>query len=539
MTGVKTPTGFAGLTGHAGPAEGAGLAGPAGLTRPARPTRPPGRRSAPRSGRLGRRLLSPILAGLLVGGCAVGPDYRRPAVEIPEHYQAAAGRVDPAPPGWKRALHGRTAGDVQAGAAIRPASTPAPGQPRQGPAPRWWALYGDDTLAGLLARVEVDYPGLVAAEARYRQARALVDSAAAGRWPQADIGLGYSRGGGGQLPAVTRNARATVDIGWEPDLWGRLRRNIEANEAAALSSAEDLAALRLSTQATLATAYWQLRSTDALKRLLESTVAGYRQSVQVTRNRYEAGVVPRSDVTQAETQLLTVEAQLIEVGITRAQTGHAIAVLLGRPPSAFTLAEDDRALVVPEIPVGLPSELLERRPDVASAEYRVAAANATIGVARAAWFPTLQLQGTAGTQAATIADLFSLPHRVWSLGPVLAQTLLDGGARRARDAQAVASHDEASANYRLAVLTAFQEVEDALVAVQLLAQEERVQQLAGKAAADALEQVTNQYRAGTVSILNLITAQATLLQTRRTLVDLRQRQLVASVQLIKATGGGW
>lgn len=501
----------------------------AGLTRTTAPTR-----------RLARLLRGLCVSALIaVGGCAVGPDYQRPALDIPEQYQAAAGRTDPAVPGWKRALHGPVAGGGRAGARPGGASVADPGQPLAAAAPRWWTLYGDATLSDLMARVEVDYPGLVAAEARYRQARALVDSAASGRWPQLDAGLSYARARNPQFPGTTGSARAGIDVGWEPDLWGRLRRSIEANEAVALATAEDLAALRLSTQATLATAYWQLRSTDALKRLLESTVTGYRQSVQVTRNRYQAGVVPRSDVTQAETQLLTVEAQLIEVGITRAQTGNAIAVLLGRPPSALRLPEDEGSLAIPVVPVGLPSELLERRPDVAAAEYRVAAANANIGVARAAWFPTLQLQGTAGTQSTTLADLFSLPHRVWSLGPVLAQTLFDGGARRARDAQALASHDEASANYRLAVLTAFQEVEDALVAVQLLAREEGVQQMAEQAAADALEQVTNQYRAGTVSILNLITAQATLLQARRTLVDLRQRQLVASVQLIKATGGGW
>ena len=508
-----------------------------------------------RIGQAGR--FGPVGLGLafvvmtLVAGCAVGPDYQRPALEIPEQYRRAAGRQDPAPPGWKRARHGAGAGasdkgpgagasdkGVGSGAEARP-GVPEPAAPGPGGEPRWWTLYDDATLADLLARVDVDYPGLAAAEARYRQARALIDSAAAARWPEVGAGLGYTRAGNGQVPGITRTGRAMVDIGWEPDLWGRVRRSIQANEAAALASAEDLAALRLSTQATLATAYWQLRSTDALKRLLESTVEGYRQSLRVTRNRHQAGVAPRSDVTQAETQLLTVEAQLIDVGITRAQTEHAIAVLVGRPPSAFGLREDERTMTIPEVPVGLPSELLERRPDVASAEYRVAAANAGIGVARSAWFPSLQLQGTVGTQAVTFAELFSLPHRFWSLGPTLAQTLFDGGVRRAREAQAIANHDEASANYRLAVLNAFQEVEDSLVAVRLLAQQERVQQLAEKAAADALEQVTNQYRAGTVSILNLITAQATLLQTRRTLVDLRQRQLVASVQLIKASGGGW
>ncbi len=459
---------------------------------------------------------------LLLGGCALGPDHQRPALEVPAEFKEAADRDAAPPPGWKRA---------------RPGGAPAPdGRPVGW---QWWQIYDDPTLTTLVAGLDDGYPGIAAAAARYRQARALIDVTAAAGAPQADLGVAASRSANSRVPGTVRSSRAVIDVGWEPDLWSRIGRTVELSASNARASAEDLAAIRLSAQAALVSAYWRLRSSDALRRLFESTVEGFRQSLRVTRNRYEAGVVPRSDVSQAETQLRNVEAQLIEVGIERAQAEHAIALLLGRPPGQVAVVETDAAPTVPLMPVGLPSDLLERRPDISAAEYRVAAANAQIGIARSAWFPLLRLQGSLGTQGATVADLFSLPNHFWSLGPALAQILFDGGERRAREQQVQAAHGEASANYRLAVLSAFQEVEDALVALRLLGQEERVQLLAERAAADALEQVTNQYRAGTVSILNLITTQAVLLQARRGLVELRYRQLLQSVQLVKATGGGW
>ncbi|MGE0310340.1 MAG: efflux transporter outer membrane subunit [Lautropia sp.] len=460
---------------------------------------------------------------------SVGPDYRRPTTVEPSAFrQLEGGTVEPAPPGWKLARHGREGAGRDAGA---------------DPGPGWWRHYADPTLDALAAAIEPGNQDIAAAQARLRQSLALLDATAAARRPVVGANLSASRSrsvaaqfGGGQVQNAFRGG---LSLGWEIDLWGRIARSVEANEAFAAASAADLAGVRLSIQAALVQAYVQLRSADALRRLLDSTVQGYEQSLLVSRNRYDAGVAPRSDVTQAETQLRSVQAQLIDVGIQRAQLEHAIAVLLGRSPSSLSIPETDRVVSLPSIPVGLPSELLERRPDVAAAERRAAAANAQIGVARAALFPSLQLGASAGTAGSTLGDLLSLPNRVWSIGPALAQTLFDGGQRSAQVAQAQAAFDASAAAYRQTVLGSFQEVEDALVSLRLLAREEAVQQLAVQAAGEALEQVTNQYRAGTVSILNLITAQAALLSARRSLVDLRTRQLLASVQLARATGGGW
>jgi NodT family efflux transporter outer membrane factor (OMF) lipoprotein len=491
-----------------------GRGGPDGSAGPGTP------RLQPLRGWLVWVIVPSCAALLIIGGCSTGPDHRRPAVDVPENFKHADPGGAGAPAGWKRARPGGAESrDGEVGDA-------------------WWQMYGDGTLDGLVGRLDAEYPGIAVLAARYRQARAVVDVAAAARSPQAVAGAANSVAGS-RAPSTVRSSRLALEASWELDLFGRIDRSVEASRRTAGAFAEDLAAFRLSAQASLVSAYWRLRSADALRRLFESTAEGYRQSLRVTQNRYQAGVVPRSDVTQAETQLRTTEAQIYEVRIERAQAENAIAVLLGRPPARLALADTEDWPEVPAIPAGLPSELLERRPDIAAAEHRVAAANAQIGVTQAAWFPSLRLQGSLGTQASTIAELFSLPNRFWSLGPALAQTLLDGGARRGREAQAIAAHDEASASYRLAVLVAFQEVEDALATLRLLEQEERVQRLAESAAADALEQVTNQYRAGTVSILNLITAQATLLQARRSLVDLRYRRLLSTVQLVKATGGAW
>ena len=293
------------------------------------------------------------------------------------------------------------------------------------------------------------------------------------------------------------------------------------------------------TQAELAQNYFQLRALDTQKQLLDDTLNGYERSLQLTKNQYAAGVVAKSDVIQAQTQLKATQAQAIDVGVTRAQLEHAIALLIGKPSTSFAIDPGPLASALPGVPVGLPSDLLERRPDVAAAERRVAAANAQIGVAKAAYFPRLTLSATGGFQSSTVADWLSLPSRFWSVGPALAATLFDGGLRRAQTGQAIATYDANVAAYRQTVLTGFKEVEDNLAALRILEQEAEVQDEALQFARQSLAIVNNQYKAGTVSYLNVVTAQATALTSERTAVDILNRRLAASVLLIKALGGGW
>lgn len=318
-----------------------------------------------------------------------------------------------------------------------------------------------------------------------------------------------------------------------------MRSAVEASQASAEASAADLEALRLSTQATLAQNYFQLRIADAQRRLLDDTIAGYQRSLQLVTNQYNAGIVARGDVIQAEAQLRSAEAQAIDTRVARVQLEHAIALLIGKPASSFAISELPLDIRVPRIPPGIPSQLLERRPDIAVAERRMAAANAQIGVARAALFPALTLSASAGLQSSTLANLFSLPSRVWSIGPALAGSIVDAGLRRAQTEQAIASYDAALASYRQAVLIAFQEVEDNLVAQRLLADEAEVQQAAVAAADRSVQIALNQYRAGTASYLAVVTAQTTAYNNRRTALDILRRRLVAAAALVKALGGGW
>jgi NodT family efflux transporter outer membrane factor (OMF) lipoprotein len=318
-----------------------------------------------------------------------------------------------------------------------------------------------------------------------------------------------------------------------------VRRQVEASQATAEASAADLESVRLSAQATLAQDYFLLRITDAQQRLLDRTVAAYQRALQITRNRYAAGVVSKVDVIQAETQLKTTQAQAIDVGVQRAQLEHAIAVLIGRPPADFSLAPGRAAPRVPQIPAGVPSQLLERRPDIAGAERQVAAANAQIGVAEAAFFPTLALSASGGYQSTSFSKVLSAGNRFWSIGPALAGTLFDAGLRRAQSAQAIAAYDATVADYRQTVLTGFQQVEDNLAAQRILAREAVAQQAAVAAARLSVELSVNQYKAGTISYLNVVTAQATQLANELTAVNLEGRRLTASVGLIKALGGGW
>jgi NodT family efflux transporter outer membrane factor (OMF) lipoprotein len=324
-------------------------------------------------------------------------------------------------------------------------------------------------------------------------------------------------------------------------VWGRVRRTVEANVASAQASAADLEAARLSANAELAQDYFQLRALDAQQRLLNDTVANYEKSIQLTQNQYQAGVAAKADVVQADTQLKTTQAQAIDIGVQRAQLEHAIALLIGKPPSNFSIASSPLPLatVPPPIPVDVPSTLLERRPDIAGAERRMAVANAQIGVAKSAYFPSLTLSAAGGYQSTNMAQWLTAPSHFWSIGPALAETLFDGGLRRAQTEQARAAYDATVAVYRQTVLTGFQEVEDNIAALRILEREAQVQDQAVKSAQLSVQLTTNQYKAGIVSYLGVIVVQAVALNDEQTAVNILNRRLAASVLLIKALGGGW
>jgi NodT family efflux transporter outer membrane factor (OMF) lipoprotein len=345
--------------------------------------------------------------------------------------------------------------------------------------------------------------------------------------------------GGATAGRVITNHSASLDAGWEADLWGRLQGSADANEALAQASAADLAGVRLSAQAELVLDYFQLRMLDEQKQLLEDSVAAYRKSLQLTMNRYSAGVAGKVDVVQAETQLKSTLAQEIDLGLQRAQFEHAIALLVGKSPADLSIAVAPVSVAMPPIPAGLPSELLERRPDIAAAERRVASANAQIGVAQAAFFPSLKLSASLGYRNSDAAQWLTAPSRFWSIGPAIAQAIFDAGLRRALSDQAIAAYEANIAAYRQTVLSAFREVEDNLAAIRILEQEAQVQNEAVQAASQSVVLTTNQYMAGTVSYLSVVTVQATLLTNERTAAGLLGRRLAAAVALVKALGGGW
>jgi NodT family efflux transporter outer membrane factor (OMF) lipoprotein len=456
----------------------------------------------------------------LLAACTVGPNYVRPTADTP----AAFKEMD----GWKTA------------------------QPRdQELRGRWWEMYNDPLLNDLEEQISISNQNLVQAAAQFRQARALVQSARSGFLPTVSGGASVTRGQsssnlGNQNQTFVQNSRSpstsyslSVDAVWEADLWGRVRRTVESNEAGAQASAADLDALRLSVQAELAQNYFQLRALDAQKQLFDDTIAAYQRSLTLTQNQYAAGVVAKVDVIQAQTQLKTTQAQALDIGVQRAQLEHAIALLIGKPASMYSLAVAPLTASPPPLPVGIPSSLLERRPDIAAAERRMAAANAQIGVAEAAYYPSLTLSASAGFQSSSFSNWLTAPSRFWSLGPALAQTLFDGGLRRAQTDQAIAAYDGNVAGYRQTVLTGFKEVEDNLVALRILEEEAAIQDEAVQNARQSVALTTNQYKAGIVSYLNVVTVQATALANERTAVDVLNRRLAASVLLIKALGGGW
>lgn len=453
------------------------------------------------------RAIAVALAAVLAA-CTVGPDYRRPEVSAPERFRGAGAE-------WKRAQPGDSL-----------------------PRGDWWEMFGDPQLNALAKRVEVSNQNMRAAEARFRQAQALTRQARAELFPvvAGRTAADRSRFGG---RSAENSYEVSLDAAWEPDLWGRVRRSVEASTAALQASAADLESVRLSSLAALVQNYIALRTVDMQAQLLRDTVGAFQRSLDLTRNRYAVGVAAKADVVLAEVQVKSVEADLAELGVQRAQLEHAIALLAGEPASTFSLAPAPLAAAIPKIPAGVPSELLERRPDIAAAERRVAAANARIGVAQSAFYPSLTLSASAGGRSAHFADLLSSPSRFWSIGAALAQLLFDGGARDAVTDQAHAAHDEEVALYRQTVLTGFQEVEDNLATLRILGEEAVLQDAVVRGARQSVEFALNQYKAGTINYLNVIVLQTSALNQERTAVNLLGRRLAASVQLVKALGGGW
>ena len=461
-------------------------------------------------------LAATVLA--LVTGCVVGPNYVRPTVITPDDYKEITG--------WKVA---------------RPQDAAARGA--------WWEVFGDPQLSALEAQVDVSNQNLAVAEAQFRQARALVREARAAYFPTATLGIGVTRSlssstigllsGGNVSSAPRTDFTLPLAVSWEPDFWGRIRRSVESSQASAQASAADLETIRLSFQAELAQDYFELQTLDAQRQRFDASVAAFAKSLELTRNRYAGGVASRPDVALAETQLKTTQAQAIDFGVQRAQREHAIAILVGQAPASFSLPAAPLAATPPSIPVGVPSELLERRPDIAAAERRAAAANAQIGVAEAAYFPIVTLSASGGFESSSASQWFTWPSRFWSVGPSISEIVLDGGLRRAQTDQARAAYDASVATYRQTVLAAFQGVEDNLAALRILEDEARVQDEAVKAAQQSEALTTNQYKAGIVSYLNVITTQTIRLTDEVTAVQILGRRMTAAVLLIQALGGGW
>lgn len=477
------------------------------------------------------RLLPTSALALLAAGCTVGPDYKRPPP------------ADPPPLAFKE-----TTGPITgAAAAFQPA------RPRddidRGP---WWTMYDDPGLDRLAAQIDISNQTLIQAEAAYRQARALVRQDASGLYPTIAGNGGYTQSGSGS--GTSRAVQGTVvnssagsvaqwssgpGFSWEIDVWGRIRRQIESDSAAAQASAADLANARLSAQAQLAINYFSMRISEQRMRVYEESVAAYTRSVQIVQNQLDAGVVSRVDLAQAQAQLEQTRAQLVAENITRAQFEHAVAVLIGKAPAEVTLERAPPPTTIPTVDPDLPSTLLERRPDIAAAERQMASANALIGVAQAAYYPNISLASTVTMVGSSLNALLTLSNAVWSVGPSFSGTLLDGGAVRAQVEGARARYDSQVAAYRQTILVAFQQVEDALVQQRVLEQQEKVQRAAVAAARDAERLSLNQYRLGTVPYTTVVQTQAAALSAEQTLLTIRLNRLTASANLVLALGGGW
>src|SRR5450830_789328 len=452
-------------------------------------------------------LVAAALLALQVSGCAVGPDYQRPATQDVSRFKEAEGWVPAAP---ADALE-------------------------RGP---WWSLFGDPVLDQLAARVEVSNQNVAAAVGAYAQARALVREQRASLFPSVTLD-GKGNRSAGNSGSVNNNYQLSIGGNWEPDVWGRLGRAVDGATAGAQASAADLASATLSAQGELAVNYFSLRQLDAQKALLASTLTGYQRALEITQNRYTAGISAKTDVLQAQTQLANAQADDAGLQRQRAQLEHAIAVLVGQAPGNFSLGAAAWNPMVPEVPVGVPSTLFQRRPDIAAAERRVAVANEQIGIAKSAYYPSLSLSASYGLGASRVADLFSASNSVWSVGLSAAQALFNAGATRERAAGAQAAQDAAVARYRQTVLVAFQDVEDQLAGTRVLLQQQDLLRQASQAADEAETQMLNRYRAGQVSYTEVVTAQASALSARRALVKLQADRQTTAVALIQALGGGW
>ena len=451
--------------------------------------------------------LLPIALAAALTGCAVGPAYQVPSAAAPVAFKEAAG--------WVAAV---------------PADTL-----ERGP---WWTLFNDPVLNSLASQVEVSNQNVAAAVAAYAQARALVAEQRASLFPAVSLGLSGDRSGGRDRDA-SGSYRLNLGGSWEPDVWGRLRAGVTSASAGAAASAADLASARLSAQGELAANYFQLRQSDAQRALLASTLEGYVRVLQITRNRFEAGIAQKSDVLQAETQLANARVDELSLTRQRAQLEHAIAILVGKAPAQFAIAPAPWTANVPDIPVGVPSMLLQRRPDIAAAERDVAAANARIGIARAAYYPNIGLSGSISSGGSKLGDLFSASNLLWSFGTSVAQSIFNASATRASVAGAEAAHQVAVARYRQTVLSAFGDVEDQLVAARVLGEQQILRQQASRAADQVETQMLNRYKAGQVGYTEVVQAQATALSARRALVQSQADRQTTAVALIQSLGGGW
>jgi NodT family efflux transporter outer membrane factor (OMF) lipoprotein len=464
---------------------------------------------------------------LFAGGCKVGPNYHTPSAAMaPSYKEQTVATPPPSEPGvgWK---HAQPGDDTIRG--------------------KWWESYNDSQLNALEERVTVSNQTLKAALAQYTQAHATVQQFRSNYFPTLSVAPSYSRTSvsanrpfgvptkGNPYTDLVASGSAT----WEPDLWGNIRRTVQQARANAQASAADLANVELSLRSELAMDYFELRGLDTQKQLLDDTIQQYQRFLQLTISRFQGGVATDADVAQAQTQLDQTKAQDIDVGVARAQFEHAIATLTGQPASTFSLAPAPLTLMLPAIPVGVPSEMLERRPDVAAAERRAAAANEQIGIAIAAYYPQLNLGGTGGFESSRPGNLFQGPSSLWSLGGSATELLFDAGRRHAITVEARAGYDAEVANYRQTVLQSFQDVEDQLAALSILNQEAAAQQQTVADAERSLLISTNQYKGGITTYLQVITAQTIDLSNRRTAADITTRQFAASVQLVKALGGGW
>jgi len=461
---------------------------------------------------------------LLLSSCAVGPNYHRPSAPVPARFKEADG--------WKPA---------------------EPSQPASGT--DWWSIYQDPVLDGLERQIDISNQTLKQSEAAWREAVAAAKAAGAALYPTVDLTANSARSRSASSAAATATgnqvagtsvrapAYNSFSLGagasWDLDIWGKIRRTIESDVASAKASEADLAAARLSAQSTLAIDYVELRVIDEEKRLYDQTVADYERSLQITQNQYKAGTVAKADVITAETQLQGAQSQQIGLGVQRAQLEHAAAVLIGKPPAEFSIAPADFGAAIPVAPAGVPSSLLERRPDIAAAERQMAAANAQIGVAIAAYFPSLTLSAADGFSSTVISGLLETSSNAWSVGASASQTLLDFGARKYQVQQARAAYDSTVAGYRQTVLTAFQQVEDELAALRILEQQYAVAERTVQSANEAVRLTLNEYKAGTVAYTSVVTAQVVAQTDALLLASIRENRLVASVSLIQALGGGW